>query len=101
MRIPFAYTSGLPIALGDRIQWSESGNYVGGGSYQGRGTGVVIEFGPAYVMVKCESGRRNSCSQRLGSDDRDLSNQRHSLWFDKYDAENQVKHYSGLVERAD
>lgn len=101
MTTPFVYTSGFPIAIGDRIEWSAGGNYAGGGSYQEYGIGTVIEFGPAYVMVECESGRRNSCSQRFGSDDRDLTGQRHALWFFDYDVENDAKTFDGLVESAD
>ena len=101
MKIPFVYTSGFPIAIGDRIKWSAGGNYAGGGSYQECGVGRVIEFGPAYVMVECESGRKNSCSQRFGSDDRDLNGQRHALWFFDYDAENNAKMFDGVIENAD
>lgn len=101
MTTPFAYTSGFTIAIGDRIKWSAGGNYASGGSYQECGIGTVIEFGPAYVMVQCESGRRNSCSQRFGSDNMDLNGQRHALWFWDYDAENNAKMFDGLVESAD
>lgn len=101
MRIPFAYTSGLLIALGDRIKWRASGRFVCGGTFQESGVGLVTKFGSAYVQVQCDYGQDASCSQRFGSDKRDLSDQTKSLWFDGYSAESGARQYSGTIQRAD
>ena len=92
----FQATCGTPLSLGDKIAFSEAGNYCNGGGYATRGSGTVIGCGPAFLRVQCDDYAHRSVSN-LGNTNTESAGVE-TLWFQgEYNPTNRCLGYAGTV----